>query len=52
MAQSEGTLRDAAGLEALISRAAAQGKGLPPVEKWNPDFCGDLDHTVSPSCTL
>ena len=34
---------DAAGLEALISRAARSGKGLPPVERWNPDFCGDLD---------
>ncbi|MBA8900571.1 hypothetical protein FHW17_001448 [Phyllobacterium sp. P30BS-XVII] len=46
MAQSEGSQRDAAGLEALISRAAAQGKGLPPVEKWNPDFCGDLDMEI------
>lgn len=38
---------DAAGLAALIQRAAAdtnQGAGgLPPVEKWNPPFCGDLD---------
>ncbi len=46
MALSETTPRDAAGLEALISRAAAQGKGLPPVEKWNPDFCGDLDMEI------
>ena len=37
---------DAAGLEALISRAARAGKGLPPVEKWNPDFCGDLDMEI------
>ena len=34
---------DAAGLEALIARAARAGKGLPPVERWNPEFCGDLD---------
>lgn len=34
---------DTAGLEALISRAARAGKGLPPVERWNPVFCGDLD---------
>lgn len=46
MAQLEGTLRDAAGLEALISRASAQGKSLPPVDKWNPDFCGDLDMEI------
>lgn len=46
MAEGESTLRDAAGLEALISRAAASGKGLPPVDKWNPDFCGDLDMEI------
>ena len=34
---------DPAGLEALIARAARAGKGLPPVERWNPDFCGDID---------
>lgn len=38
--------KDAAGLEALISRAASTGKGLPPVEKWNPEFCGDLDMEI------
>jgi hypothetical protein len=37
---------DAAGLEALISRAARAGKGLPPVDRWNPDFCGDLDMEI------
>lgn len=41
---------DAAGLAALIQRAAAdtnQGAGgLPPVEKWNPPFCGDLDMEI------
>ena len=37
---------DAAGLEALIARAARAGKGLPPVERWNPDFCGDLDMEI------
>jgi hypothetical protein len=34
---------DTADLSALISRATRAGKGLPPVERWNPDFCGDLD---------
>lgn len=37
---------DAAGLEALISRAARAGKGLPPVERWNPPFCGDIDMEI------
>src|SRR5690606_30553613 len=30
-------------LEALLSRAARAGKGAPPVERWNPEFCGELD---------
>ncbi|MCR9135825.1 MAG: DUF1285 domain-containing protein [Alphaproteobacteria bacterium] len=47
MAKGEITAaRDAAGLEALISRAASTKKGLPPVEKWNPEFCGDLDMEI------
>jgi uncharacterized protein len=29
-----------------LSRAGA-GKGLPPVERWNPPFCGDLDMRVA-----
>jgi len=37
---------DSKGLEALISRAARAGKGLPPVERWNPPFCGDLDMEI------
>jgi hypothetical protein len=37
---------NALGLEALISRAAGAGKGLPPVERWNPDFCGDIDMEI------
>ncbi len=37
---------DSAGLEALISRAARAGKGLPPVERWEPEFCGDLDMEI------
>lgn len=44
-------VRDAAGLSALISRAARAGKGLPPVERWNPDFCGDLDMEIQPDGT-
>lgn len=37
---------DSAGLEALISRAARAGKGAAPVDKWNPEFCGDLDMEI------
>lgn len=40
---------DASDLDALMRRASAQvnaGKGLPPVEKWEPDFCGDLDMEI------
>ena len=37
---------DARGLEALISRAARAGKGLPPVDRWNPPFCGDIDMEI------
>ncbi len=34
------------GLQALISRAGKSGRGLPPVEKWEPEFCGDLDIVI------
>lgn len=41
---------DAAGLAALIARAAAQTEGgkpsLPPVERWEPPFCGDIDMEI------
>lgn len=26
---------------------AAKGRGLPPVEKWDPPFCGDLDMRIA-----
>ena len=43
-----GESTDAAGLAALISRASAEtgGRGLPPVERWNPPFCGDIDMEI------
>ncbi|MEZ2219881.1 DUF1285 domain-containing protein [Rhizobium sp. RCC_161_2] len=41
---------DAASLAALISRAAGDSggrkKGLPPVDQWNPPFCGDIDMEI------
>jgi uncharacterized protein len=42
--------QDAAGLAALVQRAASEtgskGGGLPPVERWNPPFCGDIDMEI------
>lgn len=32
---------------ATAARMAAAGKGLPPVDTWNPPFCGDLDIRIS-----
>jgi hypothetical protein len=32
---------------AASARAAAKGKGLPPVHKWDPPFCGDLDMRIA-----
>lgn len=31
------------GLAALMKRAEPLSRGIPPVERWEPDFCGDLD---------
>lgn len=54
-AQTINSAPDAAGLAALISRASEQtgeGKrGLPPVENWNPPFCGDIDMEIRPDGT-
>ena len=38
------------GLESLtgaLSRIGKAAKGLPPVERWNPPFCGDLDMRIA-----
>ncbi|KAB1115688.1 DUF1285 domain-containing protein [Neorhizobium galegae] len=49
-AQTINSASDAAGLAALISRASEQAgdgkRGLPPVDKWNPPFCGDIDMEI------
>jgi hypothetical protein len=34
------------GLEAIAS-ALPKAKGLPPVDKWNPPFCGDIDMRIA-----
>jgi hypothetical protein len=31
------------GLEALVRRAGGFSRGPAPVEKWNPDYCGEID---------
>jgi hypothetical protein len=36
------------GLEAITaSLPREKGKGLPPVERWNPPFCGDIDMRIA-----
>ncbi len=34
------------GLQAMIARAGSSARGKPPVDKWNPPFCGDLDMVI------
>jgi len=37
------------GLDAItgsLAKAEAQSKGPPPVERWNPPYCGDLDMRI------
>ena len=45
-----GETSDAAGLAAMIARAAGDrnaGKdGLPPIDRWNPPDCGDIDMEI------
>ncbi len=35
------------GLEAITGAIQRTGKGPPPVELWNPPFCGDLDMRIA-----
>jgi uncharacterized protein len=35
------------GLEALTASLSRENKGLPPVERWNPPFCGDIDMRIA-----
>ena len=37
---------DISGLQALVSRSATAERGLPPVDSWNPDHCGDIDIVI------
>ena len=38
---------DALGRLSAALGEAARGKSLPPVERWNPPFCGDLDMRIA-----
>ncbi|MDD7910162.1 MULTISPECIES: DUF1285 domain-containing protein [Pseudovibrio] len=40
-------LKMPAGLQALIDRAGGADKSLPPIDKWDPPFCGDLDMRIA-----
>ncbi len=44
-AQTTAKPADLAGLQELVGRAGESGR-LPPVDKWNPPFCGDLDMEI------
>jgi hypothetical protein len=35
------------GLEALTASLPRENKGPPPVERWNPPFCGDIDMRIA-----
>jgi uncharacterized protein len=35
------------GLEALTASLSRENKGLLPVERWNPPFCGDIDMRIA-----
>ncbi len=37
----------AANLDALGTAVAGRGPGVPPVESWNPPFCGDIDMRIA-----
>ena len=34
------------GLDAIVAGLPRENKGLPPVERWNPPFCGDIDMRI------
>ena len=37
------------GLETIYSFSKKNKQSLPPVEKWNPPFCGDIDMKITDS---
>lgn len=44
--------RRTATLDGIASKARCEaGKGLPPIDLWNPPYCGDLDLRIAPDGT-
>ena len=35
------------GLEGIAAALPRESRGLPPVERWNPPFCGDIDMRIA-----
>jgi hypothetical protein len=35
------------GLEGIVAALPRENRGLPPVERWNPPFCGDIDMRIA-----
>src|SRR5471032_1071065 len=35
------------GLEGIAAALPRHGRALPPVERWNPPFCGDIDMRIA-----
>ena len=42
-----GQLAGMGGLEGLAVALPRENRGPPPVEKWNPPFCGDIDMRIA-----
>ena len=34
------------GLDAIVTALPRENRRIPPVERWNPPFCGDIDMTI------
>src|SRR5215475_6805153 len=39
------------GLEGIAAGLPRENKGPPPVERWNPPFCGDIDMRIAADAT-
>ena len=33
-------------MQSLLDAAREAGEGLPPVEKWHPEYCGEMDMVI------
>lgn len=46
-AASDGAGADLSRLAALVGAQAEGGRKIPPVERWNPDYCGEIDMRIA-----